>query len=151
MGCSDSLIMDPDCEIIAGGDDVVQSFPETFDLPRYVEVAKTLGFELEMKEHKNFHGVEFFSTLFKLDNGIWKYYPVRFSKHIAKLRTTKYEDLPMALSSHMINYCWDTKRFMFFQKMFTDLRRENPSLFPLNLSHNMELLRYKSKGYEAGF
>jgi hypothetical protein len=149
MGLTDEQILASDMRLIAGGDDTLQTFPETFDVSAYYVKAKELGVVLEeFVVHKSFHGCSFFSTKFMNRGGIWEYYPLRFTKHIAKLKTTKLDDLACALSSHMINYCWDVKRFTFFEKMYMKLRKDNPLLFPLTFLKSRQYLQFKSKGAE---
>ena len=149
LGLSDSQITSKDNLIIAGGDDVLQTF-NGVDTEQYLLQAKLLGFELEeFIEHESFDGCEFFSHVFQYHEGIWKYKPVRFTKHIAKLATTKMDDLACALGSHMINYCWDRKRYSFFDKMFRHFRKQYPDKFPITYLKSMNYWRFKVKGYEA--
>jgi len=150
MGLTNEQILSDDHVLIAGGDDVLQSFPVGFDLEKYKAVALSLGHVLsDFKEHKSFDGCEFFSHEFKRKNGIWQYFPVRFTKHIAKLNTTKLEDLPGALISHMTNYCWDDRKFGFLDRMYKDMRKTRPDLFTLGLIRDKQYLRYKCKGMEC--
>jgi hypothetical protein len=119
--------------MIAGGDDVLQTFPENFDTKRYISEAKKLGLVLEpFIEHESFDGCEYFGTKYRFDEGVWKFKPVRFTKHIEALRRVKIEDLPCALASHMLNYTWDKSRFSFLEKTFRNFRKTHPQIFTLN-------------------
>jgi len=66
------------------------------------------------------------------------------------LKRVKAADLPMALSSAMINYCWADKHFNFFYQMFKHFRKINPTLYPLTLCKSKIYLRYRCKGLESG-
>jgi hypothetical protein len=152
MGLSNDVILSPSCRMVVGGDDTLQKFPDNFDLEAYYQQASLLGVVLEPFEiHKSFNGCSFFSTRFRYQEGVWAYFPMRFTKHIAKLRKTKVDDLPMALASHMYNYCWDNKRFTWFERMFKKFRKEQPELFALNLCKPQLSLKLASKGAELGF
>jgi hypothetical protein len=135
-------------KILAGGDDTLQTFPHGYDVQTYVDSMKTVGFSIEIKRHESFIGCEFFSNNFVMRDGVIAFIPVRFTKHIEKLKRVKNEHLAMALSSAMINYCWD-KRFEIFDKMYMHLRKKDPLNFPLNLRKSRMLLRFKCKGMEC--
>jgi len=150
LGYSDEEIMSEDNAIIAGGDDVLQAFHPSVDLQNYVTEAALLGLPLsDFIVHDSFDGCEFYSHKLYIEDGVWKFRPERFTKHIAKLCTTKIDDLPGALSSHMLNYCWDGKKFNFFERMFSHFRKQHPELFTLNYVKSAQYLRFKVKGYEA--
>jgi len=151
LGFTDDEILDPKNLILAGGDDVLQTFENEIDFSKYRETAAALGIEIsDFKRHDNFDGCSFFShTFHKNRDQIWQYIPERFTKHIENLRRTTIDDLPMALASHMINYCWDREKFAFFERMFKHFRRTHPHLFTLNLLKTQAYLRYKSKGLEC--
>jgi len=150
MGYTDEQILAKDMTIIAGGDDTLQTFPDNFDLDKYVKIAGELGFKLDFKVHDSFEGCEFFSTVFTTTSaGILQYKPVRFTKHIEKLKRVKSDDIAPALASAMINYCWDEPKFNFFHKMYRTLRQSSPAKFPLSLLKNYQYLRYVSKGFES--
>jgi V8-like Glu-specific endopeptidase len=151
MGCSDDLILSLLMDIVVGGDDVLQKFPNGFDTALYVEKALELGCELEpFSVEPSLDGAEFFSNkLFKRD-GIWIFLPERFTKHVAHVATTKRSDLASALGSHMQNHCWDSRKYNFFAKMFRHFRKLHPEEFPLAHYKTMMQLRYRSKGAECG-
>jgi hypothetical protein len=104
LGYTDEQILSEENLILAGGDDVLQTFEKDIDFEKYRAIAADLGVEIsDFKKHKNFDGCSFFSHLFQLNKDkVWQYVPERFTKHIENLRRTNIEDLPMALSSHMI-------------------------------------------------
>ncbi len=136
--------------IVVGGDDTLQQFPKDFDLGKYKITAKELGFDLsDFEETPTFDGCEFFSHRFYKKNGVWTYKPVRFTKHIVKLRTAKLEDLAMTLSSYMLGCVWDNEKFTFYHKMYRALRAEHPAQFPANLLRAQRQLQYKVLGLEA--
>ncbi len=151
LGWSDEKISEWLDYTVAGGDDMLQSFPEDMDLQAYVAEAAKLGVEMEFEIRKSFDGASFYSNDFSYDksDGAWKFKPVRFTKHIQKLRRTKLEDLPGAIASHMQNYVWDNKRFAFFEKMFRKMRVKYPDQFKLSYLKSQRQLQYKVLGYEA--
>jgi len=150
LGLTDKQLSDDDFITIAGGDDMLQTFPDDLSMEKYLDEAAKLGLSLEeFKINANFNGCEYFGSHFKRRSGIWEYHPVRFSKHIENLRTTKLCDLAPALSSHMINYCWHDKRFAFLHKIYTDMRKNHPNEFPLTYLKTKKYLRYKCKGMES--
>lgn len=149
-GCSDEEILSPSFAIVAGGDDVLQTFPDDFDVQSYWDNLQTLGFKVEeRKVHDSFDQCEFFSNKFELVDGQWTYKPVRFTKHIAHLSVVKTADLAGALASHMLNHVWDTKKFLFFDNMFKHFRAKFPCQFPLAYYKTRNQLRYKVLGLEA--
>jgi len=151
MGLTVEQICSPAYKIIAGGDDVLQTFPEGFDVELYREVASTFGFGLtEFVKHDSLNGAEFFSNTLYKKSGVWQYKPVRFTKHIAHMVTVKKEDLAGCLASHMSNYCWDYEHFKFFERMYVDMRSTYPDLFPLKFLKSQRYLQFKSKGCELG-
>jgi len=148
LGWTDEMILAE--KIVVGGDDVLQTFPAGFDTTKYIEVGKGLGFDLAPFEFtKTFDGCEFFSTRFHKRDGVWTFKPERFTKHIAKLRTNKLEDLASALSSHMMNYAWDNSKFRVFENMYRALRKEHPGHFPASLLKTQRQLQYKLTGAET--
>jgi len=150
MGFTDAEIYAPEYAIVVGGDDVLQTFPQKFDVVRYRATMTELGFDVsDFKIHKQFDGCEFFSNEFKVENGAWTFHPTRFTKHVAHLRATKYEDLAAALSCHMLNHVWNNRRFNFFQKMYSAFRKEDPDNFPLIFNKSQRALQYKVLGVEA--
>jgi hypothetical protein len=146
-GVSDESILE-DFDMVSGGDDDLASFPPGFDTDKYYQAIKDMGVDVEPDAITN--GLidnEFYSNTFRLDpNGVVSFHPVRFTKHIYKLRMNKLEDLPQALNSHMQNYCWSTKQFKLFQSMY------NYVIKTYNLpdvgSRSMIYWRYKNKGLE---
>jgi V8-like Glu-specific endopeptidase len=149
MGYSREVILGDDYAIIAGGDDVLQTFPSDFPVENYQNEMKILGFDVtDFVVHKQFEGCEFFSNKFMKLDGVWTYHPTRFTKHIAHLKHTKIEFVASALSCHMLNHVWDSKKFDFFDKMFRDLRKMHPEHFPLNLYKKRRALQYKVLGFE---
>jgi hypothetical protein len=149
-GATDEEILSPDRTIIAGGDDVLQTFPNGYDLERYKTEAAALGFQLDdFKIHKEFDGCEFFSSVFKRRDGAWTFIPQRFTKHIAALRTTKLEDLAGAIASHQMNWAWDNKKFEFFSKMFRGMRALQPENFGLQYVKSQRQLQYKMLGVDV--
>jgi len=150
MGLTDAQILSPDYAIVCGGDDVLQSVPDGFDVERCIFEYSQLGIRItDHKLHGNMEGAEFFSTEFWSHDGLVKYKPVRFTKHIYNLRTTKPEFLCAALSSHMMNYCWDIQRYKVFEGMFDWLRKHHPELVDESLFKSNSYWRYKSKGCEC--
>lgn len=149
MDHSPEQILSEAFRIVAGGDDVLQTFPAEFDYPKYRENMTLLGFEVsDFKVHPSFEGCEFFSHVFKQRDGVWTYYPTRFTKHIVNLCHTKSRDLANALSCHMINHVWDNQKFKFFDTMYRDLRKTDPDQFPLSLLKSQKYLQYKVLGFE---
>lgn len=151
MGLTNEQISSNAYRIIAGGDDVLQTFPDGFDTEEYRRVAKTFGFDLaEFVKHDTIDGAEFFSNTLYKRSGVWQYKPVRFTKHIAHMATVKKEDLAGCLASHMSNYCWDFEHFKFFENMYVSMREVYPDLFPLKFLKSQKFLQFKSKGCELG-
>jgi len=151
MGIDTKELLSASHVMVCGGDDIVQSFPVGFDVEKYVTVAKQFGFVIELKKHKTMKEVEFFGNVISHNQLFWTFVPVRFTKHIENLSTTKLDDLAMALSSHMTNYVWDTKRFRLFDELFCMLRKEYPDKFPVHLRKSQMALQYKNKGLEGCF
>jgi len=151
LNLEDETILSKDYSLIVGGDDVLQTFPKGFDTEEYRREAAILGFKLdEFKKHDSLDGAEFFSQKFKVvSNAMVEYHPCNFAKCVANMVNTKQEDLAMALSSHMINYCFNAEKFAFFQKMFMTFRKENAALFPLNLYRDRADTIYMVKGFET--
>lgn len=150
MGLTDAEILDAGNVNVAGGDDTLQAFTDKVHLGVYKQKAAALGFEVDFKVHDRFVGSEFFSNVFRDVGGVIGFEPVRTTKHIEKLKRVKAADLPMALSSAMINYCWVDKHFNFFNTMYKHFRKANPTLYPLSLCKTKQYLRYKCKGFESG-
>jgi len=147
MGYSDDEICK--MKIVAGGDDVLQQFPKGFDKKKYISIAADLGFELsDFEVTKSFDGCEFFSNRFHKRDGVWTFVPERFTKHVEKLRKVKLDDLSGALSSHMMNFAWNTKKFAYFEKMYKVLRKEHPDKFPLSRLVSQRMLQNKLTGCE---
>jgi len=164
MGLTDTEILSADYEFICGGDDVLQTVPDVFDVERCIYEYSRLGIKITgHKLHESVGGAEFFSTelsiggtdrdpyYLKCYDGIVRYIPVRFTKHIYNLRTTRPEDLGAALVSHMMNYCWDTAKYKVFERMFHWLMECHPDLVDISLLKSNSYWRYKSKGYECFF
>jgi len=151
MGYTDVQILSEDMGIVVGGDDVLQSIPDDFDVDRCLFEYSQLGIKItQHKVHQDMNGAEFFSTEFwKHDDGIVRYKPVRFTKHIYNLRTTKPEFLCAALGSHMMNYCWDMSKFKIFESMFLWLEKYHPELVDKSLFKSHTYWRYKCKGCEC--
>jgi hypothetical protein len=149
LGWTDEKVLDAGNVLVAGGDDTFQKFLEPVDLEQYKDEARKLGFELEFKTHTQFEGSEFFSNVFRKIDGVMGFIPVRITKHLEKLKRVKSADLSMALSSAMINYCWESRTFSFFERMYRDLRKSNPEGYPLSLMKSRNYLRYKCKGMEV--
>jgi len=150
MGFSDEEILSVGYYIMAGGDDVLQTFPDKFDTSQYLRVAAKLGIKIsDFVERDSLHHAEYFSTRFEKHGGVWKFFPLRFTKHIVKLRTEKIDNVASALASHMANYCWDDRKFSFFNKMFKAMRQAQPDKFPLVFLKDKTYLCYKSKGMES--
>jgi hypothetical protein len=147
MGMTDDEILADD--IVAGGDDTLQSFPVDFDTEKYIQIAATLGYELSFVKRSSFEGCEFFSNRFHKVEGVWTFQPERFTKHVAKIRMTKLENLASSLASHMMNYVWNKRRWGFFYRMFMTLRKEHPDLFPLSFIKTNQAIRYKVTGCEV--
>lgn len=147
MGETDAQILAD--TVVAGGDDMLQTFRPKFDVERYKSEAHRLGFEIDFEHYDSFEGCEFFSHRFKRLDGVWTYTPERFTKHVMNLRTCKLEELASSLSSAMTNWVWDKKRFAFFNNMFRNLRKEYPEHFDLKFCRSNMQLRYKVLGCEA--
>jgi hypothetical protein len=148
LGYSDEIILEN--VIVAGGDDVLQTLPRGIKTEDYISEAAKMGFVVtDIKTHKSFNGCEFFSNKFTCREGIWEFQPVRFTKHVAKLYKTKLADLPGTLCSHMGNYCWNTKKYNFFKKMYLDFRKDNPQDFKMSLLKTQRQLQYMCKGFES--
>jgi len=149
-GCTAEQLLSPDFAIIAGGDDVLQTFPKSFKTEKYREELGSLGFVVsDFKTHKQFDGCEFFSNELRKEDGAWTYHPTRFTKHVAHLRVTKREDLASALSSHMLNHVWNRKKFAFFEEMFQEFRKDDPLGFPLVFLKSRTRLQYQVLGLES--
>jgi hypothetical protein len=150
MGLTDEQIMSPDYAIVVGGDDVLQTFPPEFSTDAYRAELQSLGFNVtDFKVRDGFEGCEFFSNEFKHQDGVWQFFPTRFTKHVAHLRVTKISDLASSLSSHMLNHVWNTKKFNFFYTMFQAFRKKYPDEFPLVFLKSRTSLTYKVIGYES--
>jgi len=149
-GATDEQMLSPEHTIIAGGDDVLQTFPEGYDLNKYKTEAAALGFQLDdFKVHEGFEGCEFFSSVFRRRDGAWVFKPQRFTKHVAALRTTKLDDLAGAIASHQMNWAWDDKKFKFFAKMFREMRALQPESFGLQYVKSQRQLQYKMLGVDV--
>lgn len=133
---------------IGGGDDTMQAFEDMTLVDKYVDEALKLGFKLTY-ETTPFHGSEFFSTEFKIEEGVVKAYPKRITKHVENLLRIKKENLASALGSHMINHCWNNKMFKFLVKMYKHFQKSDPDLFPDTFLWGQRWLQYKSKGMES--
>jgi hypothetical protein len=168
MGLSDVQILSPEMNIFCGGDDVLQSIPDGFDVERCIFEYSQLGVKItDHKIHNSMEGSEFFSNEFYhtddkntlafgesefwTHEGLIRYRPVRFTKHIYNLRTTAPEFLGAALVSHMMNYCWDMSRYKIFENMFRWLMEHHPELVDVSLFKSNSYWRYKSKGCESAF
>jgi len=150
MGLTVEETLKKDYTIMVGGDDVLQSFPDKFDVEKYRSVGAELGLELEeFVVHKKFDCVEFFSHTFKIQNSRWTYHPTRFTKHVEKLRRCKLDNLPDALINNMRNHVWNTARFKFLQRMYTDLKEKHPKLFLLSKLRSQQQLQAAVTGCEA--
>jgi hypothetical protein len=148
MDLSDEDILN--MPIIVGGDDVLQGFSDGFDTGKYLNIAAELGFKLsDFVVTKTFNHSEFFSNKFEFKEGVWTFHPERFTKHIEKLRMNKVEDLAGTLVSHMLNHVWSKSKFSFFEKMYKNLRKDRPDLFPLSLLKSQRQLQYKVIGVEG--
>jgi len=150
MGTPISDIRSKDFGIVVGGDDILQTFPESFDVEQYRKEMGDLGFDVtDFHIHKSFAGCEYFSTKFFVKDGAWTYLPTRFTKHVAHLKCTKLDDLANALACHMLNHVWDSPKFRFFDTMFRAFRKQHPDKFPLNLLKSAQQLKYKVLGLES--
>jgi len=138
--------------IIVGGDDILQGVPDDFDVDRLLSEYSRIGVHIsDYKLHDSMEGAEFFSNKFSMYDGMVRYVPCRFTKHLYSLRNTKPEHLCAALVSHMMNYCWEPKKFGVFDKMFIYLRENHPHLVDESLHRTLSYWRYKTKGYESVF
>jgi len=146
-GVSDDDILNK-FDMVAGGDDDLDSFPDGFDTDQYYAAIKDMGIDVEPDTiTTGLIGNEFYSNTFRLDpSGVVSFHPVRFTKHIYKLRLNKLEDLPQALNSHMQNYCWSPKQFRLFESMYAYVI--NKYNLPDVGSRSMIYWRYKNKGLE---
>jgi len=149
MGKSDEYIMG--LKFVAGGDDTLQEIPDDFDVEEYKLQAADLGFTLEFKVNTEFSGSEFFSNKFKVrKDGIVTYEPVRWTKHVEKMKRVKIEDLASALGSAMINYCWVNDKYKFFEDMYAHFQKiYGPELFPMTFWKTKQQLQHKTKGFES--
>jgi len=137
-------------KIVVGGDDVIQTFPHDMNTDKYLAEASKMGFDLaEFEVTKSFEGCEFFSTRFQKRDGVWTFHPLRFTKCVKRLRTTKTADLAGALSSHMMNYAWNNNKYRFFYDMYRKFRRDSPDFFPASLMKTQKQLQYKLTGAEV--
>lgn len=137
--------------IVAGGDDVLQRLPGV-DLEKYRAAACELGIFLEdFDVRSGLDASEFFSHEFSRDeeSGVWRFKPVRFTKHVENLKRVKLEDLPQALVSHMANWRWSEKHYRFFERMFKSFRITHPDLFQLKDLVTRRALCNKQLGYES--
>ena len=149
MGIARAEMLRKSYVIVAGGDDVLQSFPDKFDLERYKEESKNLGIPLgEFEVKPSFDGVEFFSNELRKGPMGWEYHPTRFTKHVEKLKRTKKEHLAAALSCHMLNHVWNVDRYKFFRSLFIGMRAEAPNDFPLSYLKTRSQLIAAVKGFE---
>jgi len=147
MGLSDDEIIA--MPIVVGGDDVLQSFPDGFSTETYLQKASVLGFDMpEFEVTASFENCEFFSNRFNYVDGVWTFNPERFTKHVENLKTVKLEHLASALSSHMMNHCWNKRRYNYFDKMYKTLRKDHPEDFPLNLLRSQRMLQNNVTGCE---
>ncbi len=146
-GFSDEEII-RDFDMVAGGDDDLDSFPPGFDTDLYYKEICKMGIDVAPEKiTTGIIGNEFFSNSFELDkDGLVTFHPVRFTKHIYKLRLNKLEDLPQALNSHMQNYCWSKREFRLFEKMYQYILKKYD--LPDCGSRSMIFWRYKNKGLE---
>jgi len=150
LGYTAEQIMSPEFAIIVGGDDVLQTMPQSFDTEKYRGALMDLGFDVsDFKVLKQFDGCEFFSNTLSRQEGVWTFHPTRFTKHVAHLKVTKMADLASALSSHMLNHVWNKKKFAFFEEMFREFRKEHPEDFPLVFLKSRQRLQYKVLGLES--
>lgn len=148
MSFEDDFILNGNDEVF-GGDDAQQTM-DGIDTDEYIVKAGEMGLPLEpFQKRESFDHSEFYSTIFWKEDGIWKYKPVRFTKHIYSLMYTKLEDLPQALVSHMANYCFDTKRFRYFERMFAAFRKNDPVAFDNKLLKTQLEVQFSVKGCET--
>lgn len=150
LGETDDAILNKH-KIVAGGDDVLQKL-DGVDLESYKKVAESLGMPItEFIIRPTIKEFEFFSHEMKYDThrGLWTFLPVRFVKHIEHLKTTKVEDLPDALVSHMRNWRWSNEKFQFFLRMYKEFRVKYPELFTLEKLRTQRILQNEQLGYES--
>jgi len=152
MGYSDEQILSPAFNMMAGGDDTLQTIPDDFDVDRYLREHAILGIKItEHQVHNCMEGAEYFSTKLNLVKGVITFRPCRFTKHIYSLLNTNLTYLGQALVSHMNNYCWDYDKFAVFKKIYEKFRADHPELVDHSLFREGQYWRYKSKGYEGIF
>jgi len=119
-----------DFVFMAGGDDVLQRFPKNFDREKYFSMMKNLGIVVtERKTHASMEGVEFFSNKFTKKDGVVQTIPVRFSKHVLTLLYTDEKNLAQTIQSHLTNYCFSSRHFTWFAKLWNLKAKERPDLF----------------------
>jgi hypothetical protein len=154
MGVDKSKIVDPvENKCDAGGDDTYNQnkiFADPVQKELYLRTSLSLGvkipgFDTTIGLDKS----EFYSHRLYRDGSVWKYQPVRFTKHIEKLRRTPLKDLAGALGSHMRNYCWDNERFAFFEELYKALQSKHGiEAFPMVHLKPQFCLQAQVKGFE---
>jgi hypothetical protein len=155
MGVDKHKIVDPDenkCD--AGGDDTYNQnkiFVDRAQKELYLRTSLSLGVEIPgFETTMGLDQSEFYSHKLYREGNTWKYKPVRFTKHIEKLRRTPLKDLAGALGSHMRNYCWDNARFAFFEALYKTLQsKHGVDMFPMVHLKPQFCLQAQVKGFEV--
>jgi len=118
--------------VTIGGDDNLQTVPKNFDEKLYVEKWALFGFEVhDVQSLDSMHGAEFFSWIFKVEDGQVSWIPARFGKHVESLKNTKIENLPQALVSHMWNHAHHKDNYQFLANTFERGINAHPEIFKL--------------------
>lgn len=135
--------------IVAGGDDVLQDLTGV-DVEKYKAVSKSIGVDVELEEVADLEHSEFFSQDIRRDDlGQWQFFMQRFTKHVEHLKVNKIEDVGGALLSHMGNYRHHPERFLFFENLYHELRKEHPDYFPLKPLKSRQTLLAIQYGHES--
>jgi hypothetical protein len=135
--------------IVAGGDDVLQDLTGV-DVERYKAVSASIGVDIELEEVEGLEYSEYFSQDLRKDSaGQWQFFMQRFTKHIEHLKVNKIEDVGGALLSHMGNYRHHPERFMFFENLYHELRKDHPDYFPLKPLKSRQTLLAIQYGHES--
>jgi len=129
MGLTYDQMTSSEFNFAAGGDDVLNNFPNDFNLEEYFSILRNMG--IDVKDFRQLNGMEnaeFFSSTFHLVDGVVQTKPVRFTKHIYMLAMVAEKDIAQSLLSQMTNYCFSPAHFFLFKKMWDKLVQERPDL-----------------------
>ncbi len=149
LGMSDEEILA--LPIVAGGDDVNQNL-DGVDLKAYTEALEKIGVPTEVETRESLESSEYFSRdIRRGPDGLFQFFPKRFTKHVENLKTVKRADLAGALRSHMEEYRHSPRHFDFWMQIYHELREKYPDEFQIKYLRERQELLAEQYGLEALF